>query len=276
MEAIFSIWQRDVVKSLRDKASLIGSLSLPILLLVIVGSGMSGAIKSMITGAGITGPMTEFDFIKFMFPGIVAMTIFSTAVISALTVVQDREFGYLREMLVSPVPRTSVVIGKVLGGSTTAVIQGLIILVLSPLIGISLNLTMILKLIPAMLVLAFTVSALSLFVATFVKTSQGFHTALTMLILPMLFLSGSLFPLTGSPKWMLFLVKINPVTYGVDMFKKILLETEKLPAVLQEVMGLNLEVFGYNFTLGADFLVVLAIGIILILLATKRFNKTEA
>ncbi len=276
METIFAIWKRDVVKSIRDKASLIGNLALPILLLVILGSGMGGTIKSMIQGSGLSGPLSEFDFIKFMFPGVVAMTIFSTAVISALTVVQDREFGYFREMLVSPVPRYSIALGKVLGGSTTAVIQGLIILILSPFIGISLNISMILKLIPAMLALAFTVSSLSLFVAGFVKTSQGFHTALTMLILPMLFLSGSLFPLTGSPTWMKFLVKLNPVTYGVDMFKKILLEAESLPPVLQDVMGLNLSIFGYNLTLIADFIIITVIGIILIMLATNRFKKLEA
>ena len=276
MEAILAIWKRDVVKSIRDKASLIGSLALPILLLVIFGSGMSGTIKSMIESTGLSGPIKEFDFIKFMFPGVVAMTIFNTAVISALTVVQDREFGYFREMLASPIPRFSIALGKVLGGSTTAVIQGLIILILSPFIGISLNITMILKLIPAMLALAFTVSSLSLLVASFVKTSQGFHTALTMLILPMLFLSGSLFPLTGSPTWMQFLVKLNPVTYGVDMFKKILLSSENLPGVLQDVMGLNLTIFGYSLSIITEFLLVTVIGIILITLATNRFKKSEA
>ncbi len=226
--------------------------------------------------AGISNALSEFNFTKFMFPGVVGITIFSTAVISALTVVQDREFGYLREMLVSPIPRGSISLGKVLGGSTAAVIQGLIILVLSPLIGISLNFTMILKLIPAMLILAFTVSSLSLYVATFVKSSQGFHTALTMLILPMIFLSGSIFPLTGSPAWMEFLVKINPVTYGVDMFKKILLGSQEMPKIVQDVMGLNLSVFGYSFTEYTDFVLVLAIGILLLFLATGRMKKVEA
>ncbi len=276
MEAILSIWKRDVIKSIRDKASLIGNLALPILLLIIFGSGMGGAIKFMTERAGIGNALSEFNFTKFMFPGVVGITIFSTAVISALTVVQDREFGYLREMLVSPIPRGSISLGKVLGGSTAAVIQGLIILVLSPLIGISLNFTMILKLIPAMLILAFTVSSLSLYVATFVKSSQGFHTALTMLILPMIFLSGSIFPLTGSPAWMEFLVKINPVTYGVDMFKKILLGSQEMPKIVQDVMGLNLSVFGYSFTEYTDFVLVLAIGILLLFLATGRMKKVEA
>ncbi len=269
MEAILSIWKRDIIKSIRDKASLIGNLALPILLLIIFGSGMGGVIKSMANGVSFNDASIDFNFIKFMFPGVVGITIFSTAVISALTVVQDREFGYLREMLVAPIPRGSISLGKVLGGSTVAVIQGLIILLLSPLIGISLNFTMILKLIPAMLVLAFTVSSLSLYVATFVKSSQGFHTALTMLMLPMIFLSGSIFPLTGSPAWMEFLVKINPVTYGVDMFKKILLGSQDMPEALQDVMGLNLSVFGYSLTEYTDFILVLAIGILLILLATR-------
>lgn len=276
MEAIISIWKRDVKKSIRDKASLIGNLALPILLLIIFGSGMGGVIKSMANGATLNETSTDFNYIKFMFPGVVGITIFSTAVISALTVVQDREFGYLREMLVAPISRGSISLGKVLGGSTVAVIQGLIILLLSPLIGISLEFTMILKLIPAMLVLAFTVSSLSLYVATFVKSSQGFHTALTMLMLPMIFLSGSIFPLTGGPAWMEFLVKINPVTYGIDMFKKILLGSQSMPEALQDVMGLNLSVFGYSLTEYTDFILVLVIGLLLISLATRRMKKMEA
>ncbi len=115
MEAILSIWKRDIIKSIRDKASLIGNLALPILLLIIFGSGMGGVIKSMANGVSFNDASIDFNFIKFMFPGVVGITIFSTAVISALTVVQDREFGYLREMLVAPIPRGSISLGKVLG-----------------------------------------------------------------------------------------------------------------------------------------------------------------
>ncbi|WP_052447412.1 ABC transporter permease [Clostridium polynesiense] len=249
MEAIFAIWYRDIIKFLRDKAQLIGSLALPLLLLMVFGSGMGGAIKSMMSGANTAGAIKNFDFVQFMFPGIIAMTVFNTAVISALSVVQDREFGYLREMLVSPVSRTSIALGKVLGGSTIALIQGLLILLFIPLAGVKLTLPIIIKLIPAMFIVAFTVSGLGLFVASFIKTSQGFHVAIQLLIFPMLFLSGALFPLNGIPSWMNFLIKINPMTYAVDMFKKIILQAETMDPVLRQAMGLNLQVFNYPLTI---------------------------
>lgn len=276
MEAILAIWKRDIVKFFRDKAQLIGSLALPFLLLIVFGSGMGGAIKSMMSGVNAAGPVKDFNFVQFMFPGIIAMTVFNTAIISALSVVQDREFGYLREMLVSPVPRSSVALGKVLGGSSIAVIQGLLILIFIPLVGVKLNFDMVIKLIPAMFIVAFTVSSLGLFVASFIKTSQGFHVAIQLLIFPMLFLSGALFPLNGLPAWMDFLIKINPMTYAVDMFKKIILEVNTMDPMLRQAMGLNLQIFNHSITMLVEVGIIVVIGLIFTSLATASFNKAKA
>lgn len=276
MEAILAIWKRDIIKFFRDKAQLIGSLALPFLLLIVFGSGMGGAIKSMMSGANAAGPVKDFNFVQFMFPGIIAMTVFNTAIISALSVVQDREFGYLREMLVSPVPRSSVALGKVLGGSSIAVIQGLLILIFIPLVGVKLNFYMVIKLIPAMFIVAFTVSSLGLFVASFIKTSQGFHVAIQLLIFPMLFLSGALFPLNGLPAWMDFLIKINPMTYAVDMFKKIILEVNTMDPMLRQAMGLNLQIFNHSITMLVEVGIIVVIGLIFTSLATASFNKAKA
>ncbi|QTM99201.1 ABC transporter permease [Sediminibacillus dalangtanensis] len=276
MEAIYAIWQRDVLKFFRDRARLIGSFAMPFMFLILFGSGMSGAIGSMMGGEAAAGPLRDFDFVEFMFPGIIGMTVFNTAIFSALSVVQDREFGYLREILVSPMSRTSIAIGKVLGGSTVALFQGLMMLVFVPFIGVSITIPIIIQLIPVMFLVAFAISSIGLLIATSLKTSQGFQMVIQVLIFPMLFLSGALFPLNGMPAWMDFLVKINPLTYSVDMFKKIILQPEDLAPVLREAMGLNLSVFGHVISFSEEMVVVLILSILFVVLATVRFNRSEA
>lgn len=274
MEGIYAIWQRDVIKFFRDKARLFGSFAMPFMFLILFGSGMSGALSSMI-GGNAAGPLADFDFVEFMFPGIIGLTVFNTAIFSALSVVQDKEFGYMREILVSPMSRVSIAIGKVLGGSTVAVIQGLMMLVFVPFIGVSINFVMILKLIPVMFLVAFAISSIGLLIASSLKTSQGFQMVVQILIFPMLFLSGAMFPLNGMPAWMDVIVKINPLTYSVDMFKKIILQPEQMAPALREAMGLDLTIFNHVITFSQEIMVVLIISVIFVTLATIKFSKSE-
>ncbi|MDL4841057.1 ABC transporter permease [Aquibacillus rhizosphaerae] len=275
MEGIIAIWQRDVIKFFRDRARLIGSFAMPFMFLILFGSGMSGAMSSMMGGAN-QGPLADFDFVQFMFPGIIGMTVFNTAIFSALSVVQDKEFGYMREILVSPMSRVSIAIGKVLGGSTVALFQGLMMLIFVPFIGVSISFVMIFQLIPVMFLVAFALSSLGLLIASSLKTSQGFQMIIQILIFPMLFLSGALFPLSGMPAWMNFLVKINPLTYSVDMFKKIILQPDQMAPALREAMGLDLTVFNHIITFSEEIIVVALLSIIFVVLATMRFSRTEA
>ncbi len=274
MEGIYAIWQRDVIKFFRDKARLIGSFAMPFMFLILFGSGMSGALSSMI-GGNAAGPLADFDFIEFMFPGIIGLTVFNTAIFSALSVVQDKEFGYMREILVSPMSRVSIAIGKVLGGSTVAVIQGLMMLIFVPFIGVSITFLMVLKLIPVMFLVAFAISSIGLLIASSLKTSQGFQMVIQILVFPMLFLSGAMFPLNGMPGWMDVIVKLNPLTYSVDMFKKIILQPEQMAPALREAMGLNLSIFDHVITFSQEIMVVSAISIVFIVLATIKFSRSE-
>jgi len=275
MEGIVAIWQRDVIKFFRDRARLVGSFAMPFMFLILFGSGMSGAISSMMGGAK-AGPLANFDFVQFMFPGIIGMTVFNTAIFSALSVVQDKEFGYMREILVSPISRVSIAVGKVLGGSTVAVFQGLMMLIFVPFIGVSISVLMILKLIPIMFLVAFALSSIGLIIASSLKTAQGFQMVIQVLVFPMLFLSGALFPLSGMPVWMNFLVKINPLTYSVDMFKKVILQPEKMEPALRKAMGLDLTVFNHLVTFSNEILGVALLGIVFVILATIRFARAEA
>lgn len=275
MEGIYAIWQRDVIKFFRDKARLIGSFAMPFMFLILFGSGMSGAMSSML-GGNASGPLADFDFVEFMFPGIIGMTVFNTAIFSALSVVQDKEFGYMREILVSPMSRVTIAIGKVLGGSTVAVIQGLMMLIFVPFIGVSITFMMVLKLIPVMFLVAFAISSIGLLIASSLKTSQGFQMVVQILIFPMLFLSGALFPLSGMPAWMDVIVKVNPLTYSVDMFKKIILQPDQMAPALREAMGLDLTIFDHVITFSQEIIVVVAISVIFVVLATIKFSKSEA
>lgn len=276
MEGILAVWQRDIIKFFRDKPRLFGSFAMPFMFLILFGSGMSGAMESMLGGEGSDGPLADFDFVEFMFPGIIGMVVFTNAVFSALSVVQDKDFGYMREILVSPMSRVGIAVGKVLGGSTVAVIQGLMMLIFVPFIGVSLTVGMVLKLIPVMFLVAFTISAIGLLIATSLKTAEGFQMVIQILLFPMLFLSGAFFPLSGMPTWMNVIVKVNPLTYSVDMFKHIILEPEKLSEPMREAMGLNLSLFGHPVTFLEEMLVVALIGAVFVVLATIRFSKAEA
>lgn len=276
MEAVFAVWQRDVIKFFRDKGRLIGSFAMPFMFLILFGSGMSGAMQAMIGGDSSGGPLADFDFVEFMFPGIIGMTVFNTAIFSALSVVQDKEFGYMREILVSPMSRVSIAIGKVLGGTTVAVIQGLMMLIFVPFIGVSITFTMILQLIPIMFLVAFTISAIGLLIASILKTAQGFQMVIQILLFPMLFLSGAMFPLNGLPLWMDIIVKINPLTYSVDMFKEIILQPETMSAPLRQAMGLDLKVFDHIITFTEEVIVVGVIGAIFVVFATMKFSNAES
>ena len=274
MEAIIGIWQRDMLKFFRDKARLFGSFAMPFMFLIIFGSGMSGALSAMINSNDAAGPLADFNYIQFMFPGIIAMTTFNTSIFSSLSIVQDREFGYLKEILVSPISRTSIAIGKILGGATMAFLQGLLMMVFVPFIGIELSLPILIKLLPAMLLVSLTFTSLGLLIASRLKTAEGFQVVVQMLIFPMLFLSGAFFPLTGMPLWMNYLVKINPMTYAVDMFKRIILEAHTLDPSLLQAMGLNLTVFNYRVTLLGEVIFMSAAAVLMVFLSTISFNRS--
>ncbi len=248
---------------------------MPFMFLVLFGSGMGGAIKSLMAGAQAPAGLADFDFVVFMFPGIIGMTVFNTAIFSALSIVQDREFGFMKEIMVSPVPRIYIALGKTLGGATVALLQGLLMFVFVPFIGIKLNLGIIMRIVPAIFLVAFTVSAIGILVASRLKSAQGFQMIVQLMVFPMLFLSGAFFPLSGMPGWMNIIVKLNPLTYAVDLFKKIILEYDKMPELLRQSMGLNLKVGDHLVTMANEIGFIAIFGAVMIALAMWSFNTAE-
>ncbi|WP_188207892.1 ABC transporter permease [Alkalibacillus aidingensis] len=275
MEGIIAIWQRDLMKFFRDRARLFGSFTMPILFLLIFGGGMSGTMEAMMTGS-MPGEADRFNYVEFVFPGIVAMTLLMTSVFSAMSVIEDKDFGYMKEILVSPISRVSIAVGKMLGAASVATIQGVLLFILIPLLGLSYNLKALVQVIPFMFLLACALSGLGLLFASLIRSTQGFQLTVQILVMPMIFLSGALFPVSNMPAWMDVIVKINPVTYGVDIMKKVMIDTENLSATVLDAMGLNITLFGRQITIFEEMLFIIIFTIVLVLLATVSFKRANA
>ena len=216
--AVYIIWLRDLKRHFRDRARIFGSLATPIIFIFILGQGLGSSIgRSLPAGADV------IDYKTFMFPGILGMTVLFAGVFASVSIVWDREFGFLKEMLVAPVPSWSIAVGKVVSGATIASFQGCLMLVLAPLAGVSLSLAMIARLLPTLFLVACSMTGLGVLVATRLKSMQGFQMIMNFIMMPMFFLSGAMFPLSNAPVWMDTLAKIDPLTYGVDALRSIML-----------------------------------------------------
>jgi ABC-2 type transport system permease protein len=227
IQAIITIWQREIIRYLRDKTRIFSTLVQPLMFLAIFGSGLRQTLAQGNFG---------IDFIQFMYPGIIAMSVMGVAFFSTISTVWDREFGFLKEILVAPVSRTAIAIGKTLGAATIASLHALILLILAPFIGISIHLAIIPGLFIFMLLLSFAISGMGLLIASLMKTTESFGLLMQILVFPMFFLSGAFFPLTAVPAWMAALSALNPLSYGVDAFRQLILNSQISSRVAKNII----------------------------------------
>ncbi len=225
--AIGVIWQREIIRYLRDRVRIASSFFQPIMFLVIFGAGLRNAMAARDFGV---------DFLQFMYPGIIAMNVMGVAIFSTVSTVWDREFGFLKEILAAPVPRASVALGKACGAATIASGQASVLLLLAPLLGVHFGLGALINLIAFMMLLAFTVAGLGLVIASRMKSMESFGIVMQVIVFPMFFLSGAFFPLTNVPVWMKVASRLDPLTYGVDAFRQILLGDELSEAAAKEMI----------------------------------------
>ena len=215
---------------------------------------------------GFLGP--GIDFAQFIFPGIIGMTVLMSSFMAGVSVVWDREFGFLKEVLVAPISRASVAVGKALGAATVALLQGMLILLFAPLIGVSLSVWTVLALLPLMFLLAASMGSLGILLATRIRSMEAFQAVMQMLMFPMVFLSGAFFPLQGLPMWMNVLVKVNPATYGIAPIRQVI-----LGASPDSSFGIS--VLGHTMSLWDNVTVLAVFGIAMILLAMWSFGSQE-
>ena len=213
LKVIYTIWLREFITFMREKVRIIAMIGQPMLYLVVLGAGISSGMR--LNGA------ENIDYLKFMYPGVIGMSILMTSMFSSMSILWDREFGFLKEVLVAPVPRWGVALGKCCGGATIAMIQSVILIVIAPFVGLRLSMMVILQLLGLACLLSFAVTSLGVLIASRMESMQSFQMVMNFLVMPMYFLSGGMYPMASAPPWMKTLMTIDPLTYGVDAIRNV-------------------------------------------------------
>lgn len=243
LRAIYTLWLRDLIRFFRDRPRRISSLLPPILFLFVLGTGVASTFK-------------RFSYLPFVFPGILGMSVLFTSIFSGASVVWDREFGFLKEVLVAPVPRWAVAVGRALGGSTGAVIQAAAFLVVAPIVGVKITFVSVILAVLFLFLLSFSLTAFGIALAARMPTTEGFMMVTRFFTTPVFLLSGALFDVSSFPTWLSVLVAINPFAYGVDALRHIIGGTYAQPLIL-------------------DIAVVVAFAVVTVALAAWMFERTE-
>jgi ABC-2 type transport system permease protein len=260
------VWQREMIKFGQDRLRIVSALLQPILFLFVLGTGLSTLTDDATGGVSLR---------TFMFPGVLATSVLFTAVFSSASIVWDREFGFLREMLVAPVRRGSILVGKAFGGATVATTQSLVIIALAPIVGVPYDLGMIVLLILQLFLLSFALCAVGLVIAARVQQIQSMMGVMQMLLLPLSFLSGALYPLSGLPGWLTTLTLLNPVTYAVHAIRTTVFNHLDAPQASLDELNPPLEWFGWPVPFAVQIGVVLALGLGLLWFAIRQFDRAE-
>jgi ABC-2 type transport system permease protein len=266
--AIKIMWRRELIRFKNDRARIVTSLVQPLLFLFVLGSGL----EAFGAGAATDG---SINIKTFIYPGILCMTVMFTAMFSSMSIVWDREFGFLREMMVAPIKRSSIVIGKVLGGATVASLQGVVMIVIAPLVDIPYNPVMILGLFAMMVLLAAAITAFGVMIAARIKQMQSFMGIMQMIIMPMFFISGALYPVSGLPTWLAVLNRFDPLTYAVDPMRKIVFNHIDISAAQAAALNPGVTWFGWIVPTALEIAVVAILGLVMLGIAIWEFNTAE-
>jgi ABC-2 type transport system permease protein len=210
----FTLWWREIVRFYRQPARVVGVIISPLLFWVVIGAGFGTSLQSRAIG--------QENYLNYFFPGALIMIVLFTSIFTMMSVIEDRNEGFLLSVLVAPVHRSGIVMGKVLGGTTLSAIQGLLCLVFAPMIGIRLGLEQFLIVTLVVFLTAFALTALGFAIAWRMESSQGFHAIINLFLIPLWLLSGALFPATGASTWIKWIMEVNPLTYGVDALQLIM------------------------------------------------------
>jgi len=245
--AVYVLIARDFKKFIREKSRLISTLARPLIWLFLVGGGMSRLVS----------PSIGVSYIQFIFPGILGMTILFSSIFSSISIIWDKEFGLMKEILVAPVSRLSIVIGKALSGTIISTIQATVILLLFPFLGIKLSILSIPFAIAIAFLLAFCISSLGIIIATFYESMESFSAIMNFIVMPMFFLSGAMYPVKNLPDILKWVSKINPLTFGIDALKH---------AILGNTMI-------FDFPLYVDLSVLIILSFIFVILAGFMFER---
>ncbi|WP_028059716.1 ABC transporter permease [Candidatus Solirubrobacter pratensis] len=266
VRAVKIVWQRELIRFKSDRMRIVTSLIQPLLFLFVLGSGLQQL------SAASTGGV---DLKTFMYPGILCIAVMFTAMFSAASIVWDREFGFLREMMVAPVRRSSIVIGKCLGGATVASFQGVILIALAGAVHVPYDPLLILGIFGLQLILAFSITAFGVMVAARIKQMQSFMGVMQMIVTPMFFISGAFYPVANLPAWLNFLNRIDPLTYAVDPMRRLVFNHLDMSEEARRTLDPGVTWFGWRVPSLLEVAVVLVLGLAMLGIAILEFNSTE-
>jgi ABC-2 type transport system permease protein len=258
--AVYTLWWREQVRFFRQRSRVFGAFVQPLMFWALFGAGLQASFRPPTGGQAVS-------YLSYFFPGTVIMILLFTAIFSTISVIEDRKEGFLQGVLVAPVPRSAIVLGKILGGTTLALAQGTILLVLGPLVGFRLTPVSFLEAVGIQFAVAFALTALSFCLAWRMESTQGFHAIMTVLLMPMWLLSGSFFPVHGVPLWLAWVMHINPLTYGTAALRRVLSVGEA---------SLPPELPGLVFSLAVTAAFAAAMFVLASLLARRRSDGTGA
>ncbi|HWB66138.1 MAG TPA: ABC transporter permease [Mycobacteriales bacterium] len=264
--AVKIVWEREVVRFFSDWLRILTSLVQPFLFLFVLGTGLSRLTSNAAGGLSLR---------TFLYPGILAMAVMFTAMFAAASIVWDREFGFLREMLVAPVSRSSIVVGKCIGGATVAGFQGLIVIAIAGGAGVPYSPTLMLAVFGIQLLLAFTITAFGVMLAARIRQMQSFMALMQMLIMPLYFLSGAMFPAGNLPTWLTVLNRVDPLTYAVDPMRRLVFSHLHLSPLARVRLDPGVTWGGWHVPTGLEVAVVAGLGLVMLAVAILEFSRTE-
>ena len=266
VRAIRIVTHRELLRWVTDRRRMLAGLIQPLLWLFVLGTGLSRVARPATQG---------IDFRTFLFPGVLATSVMFTAVFSGISVVWDREFGFLREMLVAPISRTSIMAGKCLGGAVVATTQSLILVALAPLAGVPYSPAMLLEIVAILFLTSLSITAFGLLLGARVSNIQSVMPMIQTVVTPMMFLSGALYPLAGLPTWLAVATKLNPLTYAVLPMRAVTFSHLDVPPAVSQYLAPRLTWFGWPVPVGVQLLVLAALGGVAFAIAVRRFSRTE-
>jgi ABC-2 type transport system permease protein len=263
LRAIKIVWTRELIRFRKDRMRIVTSLIQPLLFLFVLGSGLNTVVQG------------DVNLRTFIYPGVLCIAVMFTAIFSAASIVWDREFGFLREMMVAPVRRSSIVIGKCLGGATVASFQGVIVLALAGLVHVPYDPRLLIGVVGLQLLIAFTVTSLGLMVATTVRQAPTFSSVMQVLLFPTVFLSGAMYPVSGLPSWLGAVNRLNPLTYAVDPVRRLVFDHLDISDAARHRLAPGVSWWGWRVPTLVEVGIVLVLGLAMLAIAIARFTRTE-
>jgi ABC-2 type transport system permease protein len=264
--AVRAVWSREMIRFADDRARVVTALIQPLLFLVVLAPGLQTLSAASTDGV---------DLMTFMFPGVLCMAMWFSAMISAASLVMDRELGFLREMVVAPVRRSSIILGKCLGGMTTATAQGVVVLALAGLVHVPYDPMLLIGVVGLQLLIAFAVTSLGLMVATTVTQAPTFSSVMQILLFPTVFLSGAMYPVSGLPGWLGVVNRVNPLTYAVDPMRRLVFDHLDISDLARRRLAPGVTWWGWRVPTLVEVAIVLVLGLAMLAMAIARFTRTE-